>query len=72
MVLSRQNLAAALANSQIPPRSSYAQIHPMMTSERRYPTDFSLPMTMNSFRSLEGMNKITHPLPLSLPPRHYL
>ncbi|KAI9681962.1 MAG: hypothetical protein M1817_000016 [Caeruleum heppii] len=64
----RQNLAAALANSQIPPRAPYAQIHPMMTSDRRYPNDFSLPLTMNSFRSLDGsqLDRIltTYRLPL--------
>ena len=53
-VVRRTNLAAALANGQIRPRASYAQLHPMMTPDGRYPADFSLARTLDSFRSLES------------------
>ncbi|KAI9798172.1 MAG: hypothetical protein M1833_004921 [Piccolia ochrophora] len=50
----KTNLAVSLANNSIREKSQYALLHPMMTRDGRFPSDFSSPKTINAFKSLEG------------------
>ncbi|KAI9751942.1 MAG: hypothetical protein M4579_005825 [Chaenotheca gracillima] len=50
----RTNLAAALANGSIPALSSFAQLHPMMTSDGQFPAELAKPKTVQAFRILDS------------------
>ncbi|KAF4621912.1 hypothetical protein G7Y89_g14431 [Cudoniella acicularis] len=69
--LRRINLTAQLANSSITPRMLYAEIHPKMTSDGRYPRDFDVPRRVEEFFALEGtaLDRLLHTynLPCDLP-----
>ena len=51
----RTNLAVSLANQRIHPTSHYAQLHPMMCSDGKFPTDFRSPKTVESVKLLDSM-----------------
>ncbi|PGH04019.1 hypothetical protein GX51_03689 [Blastomyces parvus] len=77
----RTNLAAALANGIVSPRTSYMQLHPMMCADGRFPADFQVPVTVEGVLLLDNtqLDRIlqdyklysdARSLLLTLPPRY--
>lgn len=56
----RTNLAVALANSQVSSRARYALLHPMTTSDGRFPEDFNVPKTVESVSQFDSRYTTTN------------
>ncbi|KAI9824805.1 MAG: hypothetical protein M1832_001633 [Thelocarpon impressellum] len=50
----RTNLSASLLNALLPPHSSSALLHPLLTETGLPPADFRRPTTLDAFKSLES------------------
>ena len=51
----RVNLMVQIANNSISLRNTYAEVHPKMTSDGRYPRGFERPVKVDEVLSFESM-----------------
>ena len=50
----RINVTAQIANSTVTPRMQYAEIHPKLTSDGRFPRDFVAPKRVEDFLTMDS------------------
>ncbi|KAF2872203.1 hypothetical protein BDV95DRAFT_606757 [Massariosphaeria phaeospora] len=49
----KSNLIVQLVNSQLTPTARYAQLHPMMCSDAKFPPEFRVPRTIEEVRTMD-------------------